>query len=114
MALPYHPPLFEPNNKFTEERRKQMEINKRGFLWPEEEKLALWVVATQQEAIAWVPEERGSFDKHYFDPIIIPTIEHVPWTMKNMPIPPGNYNRIIAILKEKVKLGVYELSNSSY
>lgn len=91
-----------------------MNINETKFLWPEEEKLALWIMVAQEDAIAWIPEERGSFYKKYFDPVVIPTIEHIPWFEKNIPIPPGNYERIIAILKEKVQLGVYEPSNSSY
>lgn len=112
--LPYHPPSFTPTERFSMERKETLDLNRSGFLWPDEEKLALWVLVVQQDAIAWVPEERGSFDERYFDPIIIPTVEHVPWAARNIPIPPGNYERIVEILKEKVHVGVYEPSNSSY
>lgn len=112
--MPLNPPPFEPTTKFTLNRKEEMKINATNFMWDEEEKLALWVLTKQQDAIAWVPEERGSFDERYFDPIIIPTIKHVPWATKNIPIPLGNYEWIANILKEKVRVGVYEPSNSLY
>ena len=67
-----------------------------------------------RDALAWIPEERGNLTTEYFDPIIIPTIEDVSWAEKNLPIPPGNYDHIIDLVKGKLKIGVYEPSNSSY
>ncbi|KAL5514795.1 hypothetical protein ACEPAG_2111 [Sanghuangporus baumii] len=34
--------------------------------------------------------------------------------MKNIPIPPGIFNEVVRIIKDKIKSGVYEPSNSSY
>jgi hypothetical protein len=45
---------------------------------------------------------------------VFPTIEHVPWVLKNIPIPPGIYNQVIGVIKEKIRAGIYEPSNSSY
>ena len=50
----------------------------------------------------------------YFSPYQIPVIEHVPWALKNIPIPPGNREKVITLLKEKIQAGVYEPSQSSY
>jgi hypothetical protein len=33
------PPTFVPTSQLTQERLDSLEINKEGFLWPEEEKL---------------------------------------------------------------------------
>ncbi len=33
---------------------------------------------------------------------------------QNIPIPPGIYDKVVRILKEKISIGVYERSNSSY
>ena len=91
-----------------------MNINPLGFLWPEEEKLVLFLIKTQEEAIAWDLTEHGNFRKDYFEPIIIPTVPHMPWVKHNIPIPPGIYVEVVRIIKEKIKIGVYERSNSSY
>src|SRR6266481_2518151 len=109
-----HPPDFVASEKFTEEHRERMNINASGFLWPEEEKLVLFLIKAQEEGIAWDVSERGNFGKDYFDPIVIPTIEHIPWVEWNIPIPPGIYDEVIRILKEKIRVGIYERSNSSY
>ena len=64
--------------------------------------------------IAWDASERGSFQDDYFNPVIIPTIKHIPWVERNIPILPGIYDEVVQILKEKIRVGVYERSNSSY
>ena len=108
-----HPPDFIPSEKFTEERREKMNINVTRFLWPEEEKLILFLIKAQEDGIAWDALERGSFRDDYFNPVVIPTIEHIPWVERNIPIPPGIYDEVVWILKEKIRVGVYERSNSS-
>ena len=113
-VLPTHPPDFIPSEKFAEERREKMNINATGFLWPEEEKLILFLIKAQEDGIAWDASEHGSFRDDYFDPVVIPTIEHIPWVEQNIPIPPSIYDKVIQILKEKIRVGVYERSNSSY
>ena len=91
-----------------------MNINPSGFLWPEEEKFVLFLIKAQEEVIAWDPTKHGNFRKDYFKPIIIPTVPHMPWVECNIPIPPGIYDEVVRIIKEKIKIGIYERSNSSY
>jgi hypothetical protein len=38
----------------------------------------------------------------------------MPWVQKNIPIPPGIFEDVCAIIKQKIDAGVYEPSNSSY
>src|SRR5882672_6471827 len=92
----------------------EMNINLSEFLWLEEEKVMLFLIKAQEAAIAWDPSERGNFRKNYFKPIVIPTVEHIPWVEQNIPILPGIYDEVIRIIKEKIKVGIYERSNSSY
>ncbi|KDQ56492.1 hypothetical protein JAAARDRAFT_88502, partial [Jaapia argillacea MUCL 33604] len=92
--LPTHPPDFMPGVRYTQERYEAMPLRDDGFLWPEEVKLVHWLIKAQELAFAWMPEERGRFDEKYFDPIVIPTIEHIPWVEKNIPILPGIYQRV--------------------
>ena len=77
-------------------------------------KLVLHIIKLHQYAFAWTEEEKGKFSEEYFEPIVTPTIEHVPWALKNIPIPPGIYNQVISIIIDKIRAGVYEPSNSLY
>ena len=112
--LPSHPPEFVPGERYTEERMRQMPVNKDGFLWPEEEKLVHHLIKLHEYAFAWTEDEKGKFSEEYFEPVVIPTIEHIPWALKNIPIPPGIYNQVISVVKDKIRAGIYEPSNSSY
>ena len=86
----------------------------RESLWPDEVKLAEWIVCTHQSAFAWTDDERGAFDPKYFAPIEIPHIAHVPWVLKQGPIPRGILEEVVKIIESKWKSGVYEPSSSSY
>lgn len=44
----------------------------------------------------------------------MPTVPHVPWEYKNIPIPPGIRDKVVELLKSKMAAGVYEPSQSSY
>ena len=59
-------------------------------------------------------DQDGNFRKDYFETIIILTVPHTPWIECNIPIPPGIYSEVVRIIKEKIKLGIYKRSNSSY
>lgn len=100
--------------RFTRERLDALDVDPGGFLWPEEKKLVHWLLVAHERAFAWDETGRGAFKAEYFDPILIPTMEHVPFTLRNMPIPPGIFEEIVRIIKEKIAAGVYEPSNSSY
>jgi hypothetical protein len=63
---------------------------------------------------AWDESEKGRFSDEWFEPVRVPTIEHVPWVVKNMRIPPGMFDEAIRILKDKINSGAYEPSMSSY
>jgi hypothetical protein len=89
-------------------------VNPDGFLTSEEEKLCHWIFRTHKEGFVWEEEEKGRFSSEYFDPVRIPVIEHVPWFRKNIPIPPGIFDWVVSIIKDKIASGVYEESNSSY
>ena len=112
--LPTRPPDFVPGKLYTTERRDAHQRTMGDFLWPEEEKLAHELVKLQEEAFAWEEIEKGRFLDEYFAPILIPTIEHIPWALRNIPIPPGIYDRVIKVIREKMEAGVYEPSSSSY
>ena len=112
--LPTSPPEFVPGTRYTRERKEAMPVNQNKFLWPEEEKLVHYIIKIHELAFAWTEEEKGKFSEDYFEPVVFPTIEHVPWVLRNIPIPPGIYDRVVQIIKNKIQAGVYEPSSSSY
>ena len=113
VPLPTQPPDFVPRGRFTQERRDRMALGK-DFLLPEEVKLAEWIVCAHETAFAWADDERGAFDPKYFAPIEIPQIAHIPWVLRQGPIPRGILKEVIKIIEDKWRSGVYEPSSSSY
>ena len=113
LPLPTRPPDFAPTSRITKERRDAMEIGK-DFLLPEEIKLVEWILCTHDAAFAWADDERGAFDPEYFAPIEIPHIAHVPWVLRQGPIPRGILDKVTEIIENKWRSGVYEPSSSSY
>ena len=66
------------------------------------------------KAFAWDDSDGGSFREDFFPPVQIPVIPYKPCVQCNIPIPPGLYDEICRIIRVEEKVGVYELSNSSY
>ena len=112
--LPTHPPDFTPGKRLTQERLDALALNADGFLQPEEQKLLLHILKTNEMGLAWEEEEKGRFSDEYFSPVKIPVIEHIPWAHKNLPIPAGILNKVIKIFKDKTTVGVYKHSNAAY
>jgi hypothetical protein len=108
------PENFTPGERFTDERREKMNLNSDGFLWDEEVRMAEEWIKDHESAFAWSEAEKGMFSEDYFPPIEIPTTEHEPWRVPNIPISRGIYERVIQIIKDKIAPGVYEPSNLSY
>jgi len=91
-----------------------MNINPSGFLRPEEHKLVLFLIKVQEASIAWDPSDCGNFRKDYFELIVTPTVKHILWVKQNIPILPRIHDMVIRIIKDKIKIGVYERSTSPY
>ncbi|KZT31489.1 hypothetical protein SISSUDRAFT_963578, partial [Sistotremastrum suecicum HHB10207 ss-3] len=108
--LPREAPPFIPTSKFTQERMDALKLDPHSFLYPAELRLVQWVLAANERALAWDETEKGRFKDSYFDPVVIPTIEHIPWQQKNIPIPPGILEDVVKIIKAKIQSGVYEPS----
>ncbi|KAJ3996371.1 hypothetical protein F5050DRAFT_1552488, partial [Lentinula boryana] len=41
-------------------------------------------------------------------------VEHIPWRLPALPIPPGLMDQVVEIVRAKICSGVYEPSSSSY
>ncbi|KAF8577136.1 hypothetical protein K439DRAFT_1300631, partial [Ramaria rubella] len=81
-------PIQDFGERLTRERWEELKIGEGGFLTENEVKLAFRVLKNNKDGLAWTEEEKGRFHNDYFNPVIIPTIEHIPWVERNYPIPP--------------------------
>jgi hypothetical protein len=61
-----HPPIFVPTKKVTSERMKDINVNKLGFLWPEEEKLFQHILLLNEQTLAFEDTDRGTLKESYF------------------------------------------------
>jgi len=108
------PPLFTPTGRYTLERCDKVDRNHGDFLWDEKCTLMHNFMCQQNRAFAWNNTEKRQFQPDFFPPIDIPVIPHIPFIERNIPIPPGIYDKVCAIIKKKLDSGIYEPSNSSY
>ena len=106
---------FQPTGRYTQERKEKIDdLHKGDFLWSEERKLMHHFMMLQNGGFAWEDQERGRFREDFFPPVDIPVIPHKPWVQRNIPIPPGLYEELCKLVKQKMDAGVFEPSNSSY
>ncbi|KAJ3474731.1 hypothetical protein NLI96_g12289 [Meripilus lineatus] len=114
-SLSTNPPPFVPSGRYTAERREQLHRDHGSeFLNPAEFDLMDDFMVKHDTAFAWDDSEKGRFKPEYFPPVDFAVVEHKPWVQRNIPIPPGIYDEVCRIIKDKIASGVYEPSNSSY
>ena len=114
-TLSLNPPDFQPTGHYTAERRDIIDkAHSEEFLWHDEWHLMHHFMSEQNLGFAWNDSEWGHLWEDFFPPIIIPVVEHKPWVIHNMPIPPGLFDEICWLIRTKITTRVYERSNSSY
>jgi hypothetical protein len=89
----------------------KLDLDPAKWLWPEELKLVQWLVRAHKRAFA---SEQGHLNETCFLPYKIPTIPHMPWLQRNIPIPPATLGEVVCIIKEKIVSGMYEPSTATY
>jgi hypothetical protein len=110
-----NPPPFVPTGRYTADNRDIIDRAHPGnFLWPAERELMHHFMCLQNQGFAWNDSQRGRFREDFFPPVVMPVIEHKPWVLRNMSIPPGIYDEVCRLIRIKIDAGVYEPSNSSY
>ena len=113
--LPTEPGPFKPTGRYTAERKAIIDKqHTAGFLWPAEERLRHNFMMLHEKAFAWTEDEKGHFREDMFPDVLMPVVEHRPWVEKNIPIPPGMFDDVCKIIRDKINSGIYEPSNSSY
>ena len=54
---------FSPGERYNEERKNLMPVNKDGFLWPEEEKLVHYLIKVDDKPFLGQKMKRGNFPR---------------------------------------------------
>ena len=75
-----------------------MGITDSFFLWLEKIKLVHHLMTLHEKGFAWCEEEKGQLNPEYFLPIEMPVVEHVPWHIPALPIPPGLMDQVVDIV----------------
>jgi hypothetical protein len=118
LPLPTHPPShkkFHYTKKLTPERIEKIISNiPNNFLTEQELDLLLFVVARQEEALAFEEAERGIFKQEYFPDYIMETVPHKPWVLPPISPPKAIISTIIQMVKDQLKAGKYKSSWSAY
>lgn len=108
-------PPFTPTGQYTQECKEIIDnAHNQSFLWLEEMKAIHHLMMLQEGAFTWNKMEKGQFKHEYFLPVEMPVIEHIPWRVPVLPIPPGLMDEVIKVVKDKIFSGIYEPSNLSY
>ena len=113
-VLPTSPPQFTPTGRYTQERKELFDKPNPSFLWPEEHYLMHYFMMVHNDGFAWETSERGHSKEDFFPLVDIPVIPHKSWVQCNIPIPPGLYDELCWLVKDKIDTGVFEPSNLSY
>ena len=109
-----NPPTFVPTGRYNQERKEIIDKMNPGFLLPIEHALLHHFMCLHQDGFAWNNSERGHFREGFFPPIEMPVIPHMPWVLRNIPIPPGIYNEVCVQLKKKIDAGMFEPLSTLY
>ncbi|KAL3676472.1 hypothetical protein R1sor_026420 [Riccia sorocarpa] len=111
---PYLRDMRKIGHRFTSETLAKLQIGGSGFLTETEKLKFEELIRSHQEAFAFSAEEIGCADPKVVAPMVIFTVPHVPWDLKPIPVPRALLPKLIALLKEKVRMGILEPSMAPY
>jgi hypothetical protein len=100
-------------SRLTPDRLEKMQIGN-GFLTKEEHQLFVDILFEFEGAIAFKDSEMGMLRDEIEPPIKIHTIPHEPWQQQNLRLPKAMQETAMAIVKDKLELGVLEHCQGPY
>ena len=117
-AFPTHPPKREQfvyTKRLTKERVDKIVSNiEEDFLSEDEIGLLLWVLAQNEQAIAFEDTECGRFKEKYFPDYMMETVPHEPWQLPPIRIAESIKEEVNRLLQNQIDSGRLEPSMSSY
>ncbi|KAJ7113730.1 hypothetical protein C8R43DRAFT_826356, partial [Mycena crocata] len=116
--LPTNPPDYHSlrfGSRVTLERLESMLAKiEPGILSKAEINLLAFIAVERESAFAFQYSEKGSFSRDFYPDYKFPTIEHVPWQRKPIPIPISLLEDVRKVIIDNEKGGRFEPTVSSY
>ncbi|KAJ7238046.1 hypothetical protein B0H12DRAFT_1026063, partial [Mycena haematopus] len=116
--LPTHPPDYRTltfGQRVTFPRLEKMLARiQPDILSKDETNLLAFIAVTRESAFAFEYAEKGSFSRQYFPDYVYPTIEHIPWQRKPIPIPLALIEDVRKVILDDERSGRFETTISSY
>ena len=115
-VTPLHkvPPRFVPTAQITEERIASLNFGPQGWLEEEEFHLLAEVIVQREKVLLFGPDKQGLLKREIGNPYRIPKVLHEPWQIKPIPIPAAICGEMTELVRERLRMGLYEQSCSSY
>jgi hypothetical protein len=110
--LDIDPPLWTDGDQVTREWLDSLNLDKSGFLWPDEVRVLEHMLKKNERALTFNESEKGWFRDDYFSPYKMATIPHIPWQEHQWPVPAAIREQVIENIKEKIRNSTYEPSQS--
>ena len=110
--------IQENDKRLTEENLKAIFAKTRekypGFLTETELQYLENEIKPYDKAFSFDLFQKGKLKEDIIAPIKIHTVPHIPWNIRERPIPPAHFKKLIEFLKEKLATGIMEPSSGSY
>ncbi len=103
---------IKKGSRLTPERLEKLKLGE--GLSDEEKDVFYEMLYNREAAIAFNFEEKGYFNSEIEPPHVIPTIDHVPWQVKNFQVPKALEGEVINIIKDRMQCGALERSFGPY
>ena len=110
------PRLRDPagiGHQFTPETLAKIKIGD-GNLSREEEDEIRQVLLEHQRAFAFDETEIGCVDPQIVPPMILFTVEHLPWKLRPLPVPRAHYSQLLELLQRRIRNRVLEPGYGPY
>ena len=72
------------------------------------------MLVVEYPKFAFTSKEIGCVDPKIVEPMVIFTIDHVPWNLKPISVPWAHIPKVIHLPKENMAMGIVEPSNAPY
>ena len=103
---------IKKGSRLTSERLKKLKL---GDGLSDEKKDVFYKMLYNREAVvAFDFKETGYFNSEIELPHVVPTIDHIPWQVKNFKVPKALEGEVIDIIKDRMQCGVLERSFGPY
>jgi hypothetical protein len=105
---------LEKGSRLTKERLAEMVDQTNETLSKEEQDIFATILYNREAALAWDFEDCGRVDPAVAPPQVIKVVPHKAWQAGSIPIPLGLRQKVIDLLRQRLRRGILEEGHGSY